>query len=427
MKTPTRVPSSDSDLRGTLSHLVVLDLTQFLAGPHCTQILADLGARVIKIEPPEGDPTRKLPPHFVKGQSAYFLSVNRSKESVVINLKHPEGRDLFLRMVPRADLIVESFRPGVMARLGLGYEVLARLNPRVVLCSITGFGQNGPYASRAAYDVIVQALSGAMSITGEPGRAPVRAGPPIGDLVAGMYGAIAALAALGGRSASGQGQHIDIAMLDCQVAMLSYQAVYYLVSGQVPGPQGRGHASIPTYRSFTCRDGREIIIAATTEKMWEALCRVLRLPGLISDERFQTNVDRFQHEEALWEILERRFRDQDADEWLGRLQDSGVPVATVNAVDEALRDPQVRHRQMVRSIRHRDGEDLRLVASPIRMKSTSAEMYRWPPDLGQHTRTVLEGWLGLSSHAVDTLARSSIIHEAPPQDAASEARRNVPS
>jgi crotonobetainyl-CoA:carnitine CoA-transferase CaiB-like acyl-CoA transferase len=228
------------EIRGALSRLVVLDLTQFLAGPYCTQILVDLGARVIKIEPPEGDMTRTLPPHFVRGSSAYYLSVNRSKESVVVDLKQPEGRDLFLRLVQGADVVAENFRPGVMARLGLDYARLAEANPRVVVCSVSGFGQDGPEHLSPAYDIIVQALSGVMSVTGIPGTPPVRTGVPIGDLAAGMFAAIGVLAALLQREATGRGQYVDVAMLDSQISLLSYLAVYFLVSARSPRPRGAG-------------------------------------------------------------------------------------------------------------------------------------------------------------------------------------------
>jgi crotonobetainyl-CoA:carnitine CoA-transferase CaiB-like acyl-CoA transferase len=387
---------------GPLSHVLILDLSTFLAGPYYSQILADLGARIIKIERSEGqgDFTRHLPPHFVKGTSAYFHSINRSKESVVIDLKRPEGRDLFLRLVRRADVVVENYRPGVMERLGVGYARLAEVNPRIVLCSISGFGQDGPYRERPAYDMIVQALSGSMSITGEPGRPSVRMGIPLGDLAAGMFGAIGTLAALARRHLDGRGQHVDVAMLDCQVSMLCYLAQYYLVSGEVPGPQGRGHVSIPTYRSFTCGDGLDVTITANTEKMWQSLCRMLELPELVQDPRFLTNEDRCRNKEVLWKELEAAFLRQPSTVWLKRLEESDIPAAPVNTVDRALADPQVRHRNMVVTARHRDGDTLPLLGNPIKMSRTSCETITWPPDLGEHTRPVLEELLGMSPEEI---------------------------
>lgn len=403
---------STSVRSGSLSHVVVLDLSTMLAGPYCTQILADLGARIIKLERLEGkgDFTRHLPPHFVKGTSAYFHSINRNKESVVIDLKRPEGRDLFLRMVQQADMVVENYRPGVMERLGLGYAKLAEVNPRIVLCSISGFGQDGPYRERPAFDMIVQGLSGTMSITGEPGRRPVRLGVPLGDLAAGMFGAVGALAALARRDVDGKGQHVDVSMLDSQVSMLNYLGQYYLVSGEVPGPQGRGHQSIPTYRSFTCGDDIDIVITANTEKMWQSLCKVLGLPELIQDPRFLVNEDRYRNKEALWKELEAAFLQRPSAEWLERLQAADIPAAPVNTTDRALVDPQVRHRNMVVTARHRDGDTMRLLGNPIKLSRTVCEAITWPPDLGEHTRPVLEEFLRMKPEEVSALEASEVVH-----------------
>ncbi len=397
---------------GPLSHVVVLDLSTMLAGPYCTQILADMGARIIKVERLEGkgDFTRHLPPYFVKGASAYYLSVNRNKESVVIDLKRPEGRDLLLRMVQQADVLVENYRPGVMERLGLGYAKLAEVNPRLVLCSISGFGQDGPYKERPAFDMIVQALSGSMSITGEPGHRPVRLGVPLGDLAAGMFGAIGTLAAVARRDVDGKGEHVDVSMLDCQVSMLSYLGQYFLVSGEIPGPQGRGHQSIPTYRSFTCGDDIDVVITANTEKMWQSLCKVLGLADLLQDPRFSTNEDRFRNKEALWKELEAAFLRRSSGEWLERLQAADIPAAPVNTVDRALADPQVRHRNMVVAARHRDGDALPLLGNPIKLSRTACEAVGWPPELGEHTRPVLQELLHLMPQEIATLEAGGVVH-----------------
>jgi CoA:oxalate CoA-transferase len=402
---------------GPLSQAVVLDLSIMLAGPYCTQILADLGARIIKLERLEGkgDFTRHLPPHFVKGTSAYFHSVNRNKESVVIDLKRPEGRDLLLQLVRQADIVVENYRPGVMERLGLGYSKLAEVNPRIVLCSISGFGQDGPYSDRPAFDMIVQALSGSMSITGEPGSRPVRLGVPLGDLAAGMFGAIGALAAIARRDVDGKGQHVDVSMLDCQVSMLSYLGEYFLVSGEVPGTQGRGHQSIPTYRSFTCGDDIDIVITANTEKMWQSLCKVLGLSELIQDPRFLVNEDRFRNKEALWKELEAAFLTRPSAEWLERLQQGDIPSAPVNTVDRAFADPQVRHRNMVVTAQHRDGDTLPLIGNPIKLSRTSCETITWPPELGEHTRSVLEELLRMTPEEVSALETSGVVYCGSPR------------
>ncbi len=397
---------------GPLSHVVVLDLSSFLAGPYCTLVLGDLGARIIKFERLEGkgDYTRHLPPHFVKGTSAYFHSVNRNRESVVIDFKKPEGRDLFLRLVPRADIVVENYRPGVMERLGLGYEKLAEVNPKIVLCSISGFGQDGPYRERPAYDMIVQALSGSMSITGESHRRPVRLGIPLGDLAAGMFGAIGALAALERRKVDGRGQHVDVSMLDCQVSMLCYLGQYFLTSGDVPTTQGRGHVSIPTYRSFTCGDDIDVVITANTEKMWQSLCKVLGRAELARDPRFLTNEDRFRNKEALWKELDAAFLERPSTEWLECLQEGDIPAAPVNTVDRALADPQVRHRNMVVTAQHPDGDTMSMLGNPIKMTRTPCEAITWPPELGEHTRPVLEQLLGMSSEEISRLEASGAIY-----------------
>jgi crotonobetainyl-CoA:carnitine CoA-transferase CaiB-like acyl-CoA transferase len=277
--------------RPPLEGAVVLDLSHFLAGPFCSQLLADLGARVIKIEPRTGDMTRDLPPYFVHGTSEYFLSVNRNKESIVIDLKHPEGKELFLQLVRVAEIVLENFRPGVLARLGIDYHELQKENPAIVLCSITGFGLDTSDPGRPAYDMIVQALSGVMSLTGEPERFSLRAGVPIGDLGAGMLGAVGALAALTSARSSGEGSHVDISMLDGQISMLSYLAAYYLISGEVPGPQGRGHLSIPTYRSFGGSDERDFVVCANTEAMWVGMCEALGLERLVGFQNSAAGVD----------------------------------------------------------------------------------------------------------------------------------------
>ena len=396
---------------GALSHLRVLDLTQFLAGPYCTQILADLGAEVIKVESPKGDITRNLPPHFVAGESAYYLSINRNKRSMAVDLKNPAGRQLVEELAMRADVLVENFRPGVLERLGLGYESLAEKHPGLVWCAISGFGQDGPYRDRPAYDMIVQALSGGMSMTGQPDGPPVRSGIPLGDLGAGMFGAIGVLAALEERRESGQGQYVDISMLDCQVSMLSYQGVYHLVSGTVPGRQGRAHDSIPTYRSFTARDGADVVITANTEKMWLSLCEVLGNPDLADDARFYTNSGRYESRFELWEILEAVFRERDAEEWVSLLQAASIPAAVVNTVDRTLSDPQVLHREMVVEVEDEGGERARLLGNPIKLSRSSKTGHSFPPHLGQDSWDVISDLFGLSDNEVDEMAASGAIPE----------------
>src|ERR1700681_90495 len=292
----------------SLQGLRVLDMTQVLSGPYCTQVLADLGADVIKLEPPHGDLARTMQPHFIGDDSVYFVSLNRNKRSIVVDLKKPEGVDLVRRLAARCDVVVENNRPGVLDRLGLKADEMRKATPRLIWCAASGFGRQGPYRDKPAYDMIVQALAGGMSLTGEPGGRPVRAGIPIGDIAAGMYAGIPILAALNRRHASGQGETIDISMLDCQAAMLTYQAAYFLHAGQAPGRQGSGHDSIPVYRVFTGGDGNDFVVCAITEGNWQALCRVLANPSLATDARFATNRERHHNRLALWAVLEDEFK-----------------------------------------------------------------------------------------------------------------------
>src|SRR3979409_2080624 len=349
-----------------LQGLLVLDMTQVLSGPYCTQVLGDLGAEVIKLEAPQGDLARAMQPHFVGPDSVYFVSLNRNKRSVVVDLKTPEGGELVRRLAGACGVVVENNRPGVLARLGLGADELRRQNPKLIWCAISGFGQDGPYRNKPAYDMIVQALSGGMSLTGEAGGAPVRAGIPIGDLGAGLYATIAVLAALNRRNATGRGETIDISMLDCQAAMLCYQAAYYMHSGVVPGRQGRGHESIPTYRSFEAKDGIHIVITANTERMWQGLARALQHEEWLADARFTTNSDRLKHKHVLWPMLEEAFLARAADEWIPILEAEEIPVGVVNTLDRVMKDPQLRHRNMVLDLQSGDGRKASVTGNPMK-------------------------------------------------------------
>ncbi|NMO89492.1 CaiB/BaiF CoA-transferase family protein [Actinomycetospora sp. TBRC 11914] len=379
-------PSAGPEGSGPLRGIVVVDLTQHLAGPFATQILGDLGARVIKVEPPSGDPTRFIGPHFVDGDSAYYLSVNRNKESVVIDLKTEAGRDSLLRLVDAADAVVENFRPGTLEKLGVGADLLRARNPRLVVTSLTGFGLDGPYRDRPAFDMIVQALGGGMSLTGEIGGSPVRSGLPIGDLCAGMNAALVTLAGLLRAERADEGSRADVAMLDTQVSLLSYVASYYLAGGEVPGLQGRQHMSIPTYRALQCAD-RDIVITANTPRMWVGLCRALDLPALPDDPRFATNDDRRAHRVELAALLEPAARRLTAAELLARLAAEGVPSAPINTVDATLADPQVRARGMVVE-QPRGDATLRAVGNPLKISDGRRE-HRAPPRLGEDTDEVL--------------------------------------
>lgn len=394
---------------GPLAGLRVLDLTQFLSGPYATQILGDQGAEVIKVEAPEGDMTRKLPPHFVGADSAYYHSVNRNKLSMAIDLKTDAGRDLVRKLALECDVVVENFRPGVLKRLGVSYEDLAAVKPSLVWCSISGFGQDGPYRDRPAYDMIVQALSGGMSMTGEPDGHPVRSGIPLGDLAAGMYGVIGVLSALLDAKQTGKGRYVDIAMLDCQISMLSYQAAYHLISGVNPGRQGRGHDSIPTYRSFVCGDGMDVVITANTERMWDALCTVLERPDLAHDDRFETNELRYRNRDALWQIIEPIFLSRPSAAWVQALLGAQIPAAPVNALAQSLSDPQVLHRNMVLDLEGPGQLRLRVAGNPIKFAGDPVGDNSFPPGLGSDEDHVLHTVLGLSDGEIEGLRRSHVI------------------
>ena len=394
--------------RGPLSHLRILDLTIFLSGPFATQMLGDLGAEVIKIETAEGDMTRRLPPYFVANESAYYLSINRNKSSLTLDLKTEKGREILYRLALESDVVVENFRPGVLERLGLSYDKIKAQKPSIVWCSISGFGQDGPYRDRPAYDMIVQAMSGGMSLTGEPDGRSVRSGIPIGDLAAGMYAVSGILAAVVESQRTGQGKWVDIAMLDCQVAMLCYQAAYYLQSGKAPGRQGAGHDSIPTYRSFPCGDGRDVVITANTERMWKNLCRVLGLEHIVDDPRFSINERRYENRHELWQLLEAAFSKKSAAEWAQILIDAEIPAAEVATLDRTFDDPQVRARNMLLEMENDQGDHLRVAGNPMKFRDSPERDHAYPPKLGGDSR-VLSEVLSMRAEEIEELRRAGVI------------------
>lgn len=394
---PTLADEVAAEGRGPLSHLRVLDLTQFLSGPFATQILGDLGAEIIKVEAPEGDMTRGLPPHFVGDQSAYYLSVNRNKRSIVLDLKSAEGKAALRQMALASDIVIENFRPGVLERLGLSYPEISKVKPEIIWCSLSGFGQDGPYRNRPAYDMIVQAQSGGMSITGEPKGRPVRSGIPMGDVGAGLYAVIGVLAAQAQRAVDGQGNYIDVAMLDCQIALLCYQGAYHLASGVVPERQGTGHDSIPTYRSFNSGDGNYFVITANTERMWRKLCDVIGKPDLADDSRFRTNEDRYRNRQELWNILEAEFLRSSAEEWVDLLIAAEIPAAVVNTLDQSLTDPQVLHRGMVLKMTDADGTTAAVPGNPIKLSRNALAKHSYPPRLDGDGMAILQSVLGFSA------------------------------
>ena len=401
----TRVSERSKPLAGYR----ILDLTTFLSGPFCTQILADLGADVVKIEAPSGDSSRAIPPHFVGADSAYYLGINRNKKSVAVDIKHKGGIALVKDLIAHADVVVENYRPGVAQRIGLDISALRAQKPDLIWASISGFGQTGPWCDKPAYDMIVQALSGVMSLTGEPDRPAVRLGIPAGDMVAGMYCAIAINAALADRERGGLGRVIDVSMLDCQLAMLSYQSTYALVAGVQPQPQGARHDSIPTYRSFVGRDGRELVVTANTDRMWQGLCRALGCAELIEDSRFLTGGLRLENRQALWGLLEAAFARRDAADWVESLTMQGVPVALIKTVPEALQDARESGRGMIVPLDNGTGDSIEVVGNPIKFADATVAIDTYPPALGADADAVLGGWLGMSADEVDALRGSYVL------------------
>lgn len=394
---------------GPLHGYRILDFTTFLSGPFATQILADLGAEVVKIETPDGDMTRNMPPYMVGEDSAYFLSANRGKKSLAVDMKSPAGRDLVLELIGKSDAVVENFRPGVAARLGLDIEALRARDPRLIWASISGFGQMSPWRDKPAYDMIAQALSGVMSITGEPGRPAVRLGIPGGDVIAGMYAVIALNAALADRERTGEGRVIDVAMLDSLLTMLAYQSAYALIGGATPGPQGARHDSIPTYRSFMAGDGAEFVVTANTEKMWAGFCTAIGRPELVGDARFANASARLSNKLELWTLLEPLFLKRSAAEWVEALESNDVPCAAIKSVPQALADARVGEREMVLNYEGPGGRAIELVGNPIKFAGAQPAQAPYPPRLGVDCGDVLEAWLGWEASRVEDLLERKIL------------------
>ena len=416
---PSGAPGAPAPRPGALGHLRVLDLSRVLAGPWASQVLADLGADVVKVERPgAGDDTRRWGPPWLRdaagastGEAAYFLSANRGKRSLTLDLARPEGQALARRLAARADVLLENFRVGDLDRYGLGYADLSALNPRLVYCSITGFGQTGPYRHRAGYDFLLQGMGGLMSITGAPdgapGGGPMKVGVAVTDVLTGMYAATAVLAALAHRERSGLGQHVDLSLLDVQVAMLANQAQAYLTTGEPPGRLGNSHPSIVPYQVFAAADGH-LVLAVGNDGQFARLCEVLGQPGWAADPRFATNAARVGHRAALLALLEPALERRPAATWIAMLEAAGVPCGPINDLRQVFEDPQVVHRGLRQEVDHPSGGRAALVASPIRLSGTPLPPPSAPPTLGQHTAEVLAE-LGLDDAEVAALRAAAIV------------------
>ncbi|EGO62715.1 CaiB/BaiF CoA transferase family protein [Acetonema longum] len=379
----------------TLEGIRVLDLSRVLAGPYATMMLADYGADVIKIEPPKvGDDSRAFGP-FIGKESAYFMSLNRNKRSIELNFKRQAECDLFKEMVKQADVVVENYRPGTMEKFGLGYDVLKEINPKLIYVACSGFGQTGPYKSKPAYDIIVQAMGGIMSITGPENGDPTRVGASVGDVVAGIFSAYGAMLALYHRERTGLGQKVDVGMLDCQIAILENAIARYVTSGIVPGPLGNRHPSITPFSSYTAQDGY-LIVGAGNARLWEKLCAVLERPDLLADPRFATNADRTNNVNALADILNGIFKQKTIAAWLELLETAGLPCAPINTVEKIVNDPHVAAREMIVEVEHPVAGKLKMPGVPVKLSLTPGKVETPAPLLGQHAVEILHELFGWS-------------------------------
>jgi crotonobetainyl-CoA:carnitine CoA-transferase CaiB-like acyl-CoA transferase len=391
---------------GPLTGTTVLDLTRVLSGPYCTMMLADLGARVIKIEQPRGgDDTRHWGPPFLGTESAYFLSINRNKESVTLDFKHAQGRAVLDQLIALSDVVVENFRPGTLARLGLDYETLARTHPRLVYCSVSGYGHTGPRSQEPGYDAVLQGEGGLMSLTGVPDAPPVRVGVAVADIVTGIFACQGITAALLARERTGRGQSVDIAMLDTVAALLTYQAGIYFATGEAPRRLGNRHPTIVPYETFTASDG-EFVLAVGTDEQWRKFCEVAALEA---GDRFATNRERVTRYAELRPLIADRVRTETRRYWIERLGKAGVPCGSVRDLDEVFSDPQIAARAMAVPMAHPTAGVIRVLGSPLKLSDTPATQRMAPPTLGQHTDTVLQRDLGLSREAVDALRSGGVI------------------
>jgi len=391
-----------------LDELFVVDLSRVLSGPICTMMLADMGARVVKVEPPpHGDDTRFWGPPFVGGISTYFHSVNRNKKSLGLNLKDEKGREILWKLIDKADIVVENFRPGVLARLGFGYEHVSERNPRVIYCSVSGFGQTGPYSSRPGYDVVAQGEAGLMDLTGYPGQPPAKIGVSIADVSAGMNAFQGILLALLARQRTGKGQRVDVSLLDSAVATLTYQALIYLSTGRSPQRIGTRHPSITPYECFQARDGF-VNIGVTNQKQWTNFCQMLGIPEISTDPRFATMETRLAHYDELKAILDPLIGAMTRDEVLTRLSASEIPAGPINTVAEVLEDPQIRAREMVQELTHPEYGAVRVLGIPVKLSDTPGKVEGAPPYFGEHNEEVL-GELGYSRDAIDRFNSDNII------------------
>ena len=395
-----------------LNGVKVIDLTHMLAGPYAGMVLADLGAEVVKVEPlGSGEMTRGLlkndPNYSFKNFGAYFLTLNRNKKSVSIDLKNKKGLEVFYDLVRSADVVLNNFSAGVVSKLKIDFEYLSSINPKIITCSITGFGETGPHSTRPAYDQIVQAYSGGMSITGKDSKSPTRAGIPIGDLGSGLYSVIGILSALYSREKTQKGQHIDLSLLDVQISLLTYMATMQTLSGIDPEPIGNAHFVHVPYNSFTTNDGF-VVIAVITDEFWQSLKSVVNV-GSLDDSRFDSSIDRLKNQAFIENELNKVLSTQTSDHWIDKLNKAKVPCAPINKFSDALNDEQVKHRNMIVEVEHPDGGFVKMPGNPVKMSYTNEESYSSPPHLGTDTREILKNWSKYEDDKIESLENEKII------------------
>jgi formyl-CoA transferase/CoA:oxalate CoA-transferase len=392
-----------------LEGIRILDLTRMLAGPYTSCLLADLGAEVIKIEEPEsGDEIRRMGPPFINGESVYFIAINRNKKSLTLNLKHPKGRDIFYKLVEKSDVVLDNFRPGILEKLGCNYEKIRTYNPKIISCSITSFGEEGPMKNNPAFDLVIQAYSGAMSITGEPGRPPVRMGIPLGDLAGGIFAALAISGAIIKRGQTGEGSRISISLLDALVSMLTYVAQYYFTDGKIPQPQGSKHMSCVPYGAFGTKD-IYIVVAVFTERFWEKFCNAIEKPELAKDPRFDTNERRVRNRNILEPMLEEIFRTKEGSYWLSRLNVEQIPASPVNTLADVVLSEQLLSRNMIIDLIHPVAGKIKTLGYPVKVSGIDDKKISPSPLLGEHTNILLKELLSLSDKEIEILSGERVI------------------
>ncbi len=392
-----------------LEGIKILDFTRVLAGPFASMILGDLGAEVIKVEPLAGDESRSWPPILEKGESGYFMILNRNKKSITLNLKDQRAKEIVYKLAPKVDVIIENFTPGVVERLGIDYKTLSQDHPGLIYCSISGFGQYGPYRDKKAYDPIIQGMTGLMSITGERGRSPVKVGIPITDLVAAIYAVTAIQAAYIHKSKNGKGQYIDIALYDSMLSLLTIMSMEYFTAGKAPERWGLDHIHRVPARAFEARDGQYIQVAATNEVMYPKFCKLLGVEELINDPRFDTNAKRVENRDEIMPIFENKMRKKTRDEWLRIFEKANLPCGPILALNEVFSDINVKEREMLFTLEHPVEGEVKQLGFPYKLFDTPAKVKLRPPNLGEHNEEVLKGWLNYSNRDIARFKAEKVI------------------